>query len=107
MAAQTEKEIAQFKSRLKELARRSYEQNMFTFTPMLGLMEQTIFGELEEELRYAGFTMFGGREHAERVMIRFGKAEELGYEEAFPITLIHMKPLLQRMSFRTVIFWAR
>ena len=34
MAVTTDKEIAQFKSRLKELARRSYEQNMFTFTPM-------------------------------------------------------------------------
>lgn len=98
MAVTTEKEIVQFKSRLKELARRSYEQNMFTFTPMLGLMEQTIFGELEEELRYAGYTIFGGHENAERVMIRFGKMEELGYEEAFPITLIHMKPLLQKFS---------
>ena len=98
MAAQTEKEITQFKSRLKELARRSYEQNMFTFTPMLGFMEQTIFGELEDELRYAGYTIYGGRENAERVMIRFGKAEELGYEEPFPITLIHMKPLLEKFS---------
>ena len=98
MAAATDKEISQFKSRLKELARRSYEQNMFTFTPMLGFAEQTIFGELEEELRYAGYTIFGGREHAERVMIRFGKVEELGYEEPFPIVLIHMKPLLQKFS---------
>lgn len=98
MAVSTDKEIAQFKSRLKELARRSYEQNMFTFTPFLGLMEQTILGELEEELRYAGITFFGGREHAERVMVRFGKTEELGYEEVFPIVLIHMKPLLQKFS---------
>ena len=70
MAVTTEKEISQFKSRLKELARRSYEQNMFTFTPMLGLMEQTVFGEMEEELRYAGYTIFGGHDHAERVTIR-------------------------------------
>ena len=98
MAASTDKEVAQFKSRLKDLARRSYEQNMFTFTPMLGFMEQTIFGEIEEELRYAGYTIFGGYENAERVMIRFGKPEELGYEEAFPIVLIHMKPLLQKFS---------
>lgn len=98
MAATTEKEIAQFKSRLKDLARRSYEQNMFTFTPMLGLMEQTIFYEMEQELSYAGYAVFGGHDHAERVMIRFGNPEELGYEEAFPIVLIHMKPLLQKFS---------
>jgi len=98
MAVTTEKDIVQFKSRLKELARRSYEQNMFTFTPMLGLIEQTILGEIESELRYAGMTVFGGHEHAERVMVRFGKPEELGYEEPFPIVLIHMKPLLQKFS---------
>lgn len=98
MAVETEKEINQFKSRLRELARRSYEQNVFTFTPMLGFMEQTIFGEMEEELRYAGYIIFGGHEHAERVMIRFGKVEELGYEEPFPIVLIHIKPLLQKFS---------
>ena len=98
MPVTTEKEITQFKSRLKDLARRSYEQNMFTFTPFLGMMEQTIFWEMESELRYAGFTIFGGRENAERIMIRFGKAEELGYEEEFPIVLVHMKPLLQKFS---------
>lgn len=98
MAVTTDKEIAQFKSRLRELARRSYEQNMFTFTPMLGFMEQTIFGELEEELRYAGIAVFGGHEQAERVMVRFGNPAELGYEEAFPIVLVHMKPLLQKFS---------
>lgn len=98
MAAATEKEITQFKSRLKDLARRSYEQNMFTFTPFLGLMEQTIFWEMEHELRYAGFTLAGGHENSERVMVRFGKPEELGYEEDFPIVLIHMKPLLQKFS---------
>ncbi len=98
MAVATDKEILQFKSRLKELARRSYEQNMFVFTPMLGFSEQTIFGQLEEELRYAGYTIFGGHENAERVMIRFGKEEELGYAEDFPITLIHIKPLLEKFS---------
>ncbi len=98
MAVATDKEVTQFKSRLRELARRSYEQNMFVFTPMLGFSEQTVFAELEEELRYAGYTMFGGHDNAERVMVRFGKSEELGYEEAFPIVLIHMKPLLQKFS---------
>ena len=98
MAAATDKEITQFKSRLKELARRSYEQNMFTFTPFLGLMEQTLFWELESELRYACYTIAGGHENAERIMVRFGKAEELGYEEDFPIVLVHMKPLLQKFS---------
>ena len=95
---ENEKELQQLKNRFRDLADKSFQQNMFTFTPMLGFMEQTIFGELEEELRYAGYTIFGGHENAERVMIRFGKPEEFGYEEDFPITLIHMKPLLQKFS---------
>ncbi|MCD7806818.1 MAG: hypothetical protein LUH19_05680, partial [Lachnospiraceae bacterium] len=73
--------------RFQDLARRSYEQNTFTFTPMLGLGEQTAFWEAEPGLRFAGYSISGGRENAERVMIRFGNEKELGYEEPLPFSL--------------------
>ncbi|MFI3237607.1 MAG: YlmH/Sll1252 family protein [Lachnospiraceae bacterium] len=98
MALGSEKELQQFKNRLKDLARKSFNQNMYTFTPMLGMMEQTIFWNMIEELSYAGYEVYGGRENAERVMIRFGNPVDFGYEEEFPITLIHMKPLLAKFS---------
>ena len=35
----------QIKNRFLELAKRSYEQNMYTFTGFLGLTEQALFWE--------------------------------------------------------------
>ena len=98
MAIQDEKDVLQLKKRFQDLARRSYEQNIFTFTPMLGLAEQTVFWEAEPSLRYAGYKTDGGRENAERVMIHFGNEEELGYEEPFPISLVHIRPLQAKFS---------
>ncbi len=98
MATQDEKDILQLKKRFQDLARRSYEQNIFTFTPMLGLAEQTVFWEAEPSLRYAGHAIDGGRENAERVMIRFGNEKELGYSEDFPISLVHIRPLQAKFS---------
>ncbi|MBR1930642.1 MAG: hypothetical protein IJ833_04070 [Lachnospiraceae bacterium] len=88
-----DKEIVQLKNRLHDLADKSYRQNMFTFTGFLGLAEQDAFWQIEKEVRSVGYTLYGGREEAERKMIRFGKAEELGYEVEFPLTCIHIRPL--------------
>ncbi len=98
MAISSEKDKQQFVNRLKELARRSYEQNMYTFTPMLDMMEQTIYWNMIEELSFAGTTIYGGREMSERNMVRFGNPKEFGYEEEFPISLIHIKPLLSKFA---------
>ncbi|MCD8379426.1 MAG: YlmH/Sll1252 family protein [Lachnospiraceae bacterium] len=98
MAIENEKDILQLRKRFQDLARRSYEQNIFTFTPMLGLAEQTVFWEAEPSLRYAGYAIDGGRENAERVMIRFGNEKDLGYAEAFPISLVHIRSLQAKFS---------
>ncbi|MCD8130428.1 MAG: YlmH/Sll1252 family protein [Lachnospiraceae bacterium] len=98
MAIQDDKNLIQLKKRFQDLARRSYEQNIFTFTPMLGLAEQTAFWESEPALRFAGYSVNGGRENAERVMIRFGNEKDLGYEQSFPISLVHIRPLQAKFS---------
>ena len=85
-------------NRLRELADKSFRQNLFTFTGFLGLSEQEIFCCLENELRYAGFTLFGGRNEAERRLIRFGNAGDLGYEEAFPVVCIHIRPVFPKFA---------
>ncbi len=93
MGQDTEKEIQQFKNRLRELAERSYTQGVFTFTGFLGLSEQDIFWRELERLKYAGYSISGGFPTAERVMVRFGSREELGYETPFPIVCVHIRPL--------------
>ena len=85
------------KKRFIELGRRS-EQGYFTFTDFLGLAEQSCFNEIKGELKGISYTAFGGAEGAERVMIRFGSPEELGYEEDFPIVTLKIAPKSEKFA---------
>lgn len=124
MPIDTEKDIAQFKNRLKDLADKSYKQNIFTFTGFLGLPEQDIFWQVEKEIRHVGYTLSGSvssytiaanraadgpsdgvtpdrtnqEVQRDRKVIRFGSVSDLGYEEPFPIVCIHIRPLLVKFA---------
>lgn len=93
-----EKEIQQLKKRLIELSEKSSRQGIFTFTQFLALNEQDIFWQIKKDLEYAGFTLYGGTKKSDRVMIRFGDPQELGYEVGFPIKCIHITPLLPKFA---------
>lgn len=86
------------KKRLAELADKSYRTNQYVFTNFLSLAEQTAFYEMQRELSYVPFTAFGGADNCERVMLRFGSAEYLGYEEPFPIRCIQAEPLIEKFA---------
>lgn len=88
------------KKRFTELAGKAYGGGYFTFTDFLGLAEQTDLAEAAEGFRHVKYTAFGGAEGAERVMIRFGDAEELGYSEDFPIVCIKAEPTSQKFADR-------
>lgn len=98
MALENAKEMQQLKNRFRDLADKASRQNIFTFTGFLGLSEQDAFWQLEPEIRFAGYTLTGGCEDADRKMIRFGNAEELGYEIPFPITCVHIRPLVAKFA---------
>ena len=74
MSVENEKEIQQLKNRIRELADKSYNQNQYTFTGFLGLAEQDALWQVEREVKFAGITLYGGREEAERKILRFGSA---------------------------------
>lgn len=93
-----EKEIQQLKNRFRDLADKSFQQGIFTFTGFLGLSGQDAFWREETKLKYACYTIDGGCEDADRVMIRFGSVEELGYETPFPIACIHIEPLQAKFA---------
>lgn len=95
---ENERELQQLKNRFRDLAEKSFQQNMYTFTGFLGLSEQDVFWQVERELSFAGYEINGGCENADRVMIRFGKVQELGYEVAFPIVCIHIRPLVAKFA---------
>lgn len=86
------------KKRFRELARKSYQNNQYTFTGFLSLADLSCFYEIEKEISYVPYTTWGGSEVCERVMIRFGSREELGYEEAFPIACVEVKPLAAKFA---------
>ena len=80
------------KKRFIELARKSDNGGYFTFTDFLGLSEQALFNEAKASFRSVKYQAFGGADGAERVMIRFGDENELGYSEEFPIVTIMAAP---------------
>lgn len=86
------------KKRFRELARKSYQNNQYTFTGFLSLADLACFYEIEKELSYVPCKVWGGSELCERVMIRFGSEEELGYEEEFPIICIEVRPLAVKFA---------
>lgn len=86
------------KKRFAELARKCYQNNQYTFTDFLSLADMAGFYEMERELSYVSYTIWGGSELCERVMVRFGSEEFLGYTEEFPIVCLEVKPLAQKFA---------
>lgn len=93
-----EKEEVILQKRFIELAERSYDKNIFTYTEFLDLAGQTLFFQMEEKLKYAGVTFFGGTDECDRKVLRFGKKEEIGYEEEFPISCLLIEPLIEKFG---------
>lgn len=88
------------RKRLKELAQKAWQNNIYTFTGFLGLPELSCFYEMEKELSFIPSEVFGGSKDTERAMVRFGSRELFGYEEAFPIVCLKIRPLMQKFADR-------
>ncbi|MBP3604824.1 MAG: hypothetical protein J6J79_11825 [Lachnospiraceae bacterium] len=86
------------KKRFLELANKAYNHNIYTFTGFLGLSEMADFYEIEREVSFIKWEISGGHQDSERVMIRFGSAEQFGYEEPFPIVCLKIRPLMQKFA---------
>lgn len=86
------------KRKIEDLARRCYETNQYLFTGFLSLSEQAVFHEMEQELSYVDYDLWGGPVGCERKMIRFGSMDQLGYEEDYPVSCITVKPLMKKFA---------
>ena len=98
MSAESEKELQQLKKRILELARKSYEHNIYTYTGFLSMAEQDVFFGMLPELGGAVYGLFGGRQDCERRMLRFGSEDALGYGEDFPIVCLSVRPLAEKFA---------
>lgn len=79
-------------NRFAELAATCYEKGIYTYTDFLGLAEYDLFLRAARDLSYVPYTVFGGAEGCERVLVRFGDEESLGYGEEFPIATLAITP---------------
>ena len=84
------------KKRLTELYRKSVERGIYTYTDFLCLAEQSVFAEIKGSFQKDSYTIFGGVEGTERVIVRFG--EEGSFGPDFPITCIKAAPVSQKFA---------
>lgn len=92
------REEEELKRRILDLANRCYQQNQYTFSGFLNAGQQALLYEMESELEFVSWTLYGGAPDCERRMLRFGSEEQLGYEEPFPICCLIAKPLLKKFA---------
>ena len=86
------------KKRLKELYDKADHGGYYTFTDFLGLMEQSVLAEVMPRLYRGAVHTDGGAEGAERIMVRFGNPDEIGYETPYPIVCVAVEPLSQKFA---------
>ena len=67
MALESLKDEQQLKNRIKDLADKSFKQNIYAFSGFLGLSEQDVFWKMENDLRYISYELWGGAETSERI----------------------------------------
>ena len=89
-----------FKNHMIDLSRVSYERGIYSYSDFLTLSEQSdfSFAAREGKLYTKDYSVFGGCEGAERIMVRFGSRESLGYDEPWPIKCIEVSPLNQKFA---------
>lgn len=92
------KEEQVLKGRLTDLARRAYQQNIYTYSDFLSPAELAVLEELRKELSYIHIETFGGNEQCERQLVSFGSEEEFGYPGYFPIQVVEVTPLAEKFS---------
>lgn len=84
--------------RFCESASKAYNAGIFVFSDFLGLAEQSVFNEAKTKFPHVHYTVFGGASGAERIMIRFGDEETVGYFEEFPIVCIKAEPVSPKFA---------
>lgn len=85
-----------FSEHIKDLSDRSKNRGIYTFSSFLTLDEQSVLLSMKKEL--CTVTFFGGTDGCERVCARFGSADDLGYEQPFPIACVGISPLNDKFA---------
>ena len=83
---------------LKDLAKRSYDRGIYTFSEFLGVTDQGILDANRSEFEHIGYSLYGGHELSERCIVCFGSEEQFGYAPTYPISIVVIRPLAEKFS---------
>lgn len=86
------------KGRIRDLANRAYQQNIYTYTNFLSSSDMEVFYALCPTLSFVDFQIYGEDQGCDRLMIGFGSEASTGYVSEFPVALIKISPLLDKFS---------
>ena len=93
MSAMTENE--QTLKRFKELSIRAERSGSFVYTSFHSPSGAALAYQVAAETQ---IKLFGGIEGCERVVVRFGDPEQMGYEEDFPIAILNIKAKQEKFA---------
>ncbi|MCR5594773.1 MAG: DbpA RNA binding domain-containing protein [Lachnospiraceae bacterium] len=85
----------QLLNRYRELADRSAYSGIYVYTDFHSLSGASYAYTVADK---AFIKLWGGAEEAERVIVRFGDPKDIGYEEDFPIRIIHISPIQPKFA---------
>lgn len=83
------------KARFEELLDNSRKNSTYYFTDFLSPSEASEVYDISAD---KNFSVWGGADGCERVVIRFGNRDELGYEIPFPIKLLKLEPVNKKFA---------
>lgn len=85
---------------LIELSNRAYRNSVYCFSDFLSIAQQDIFYKAVTDPEFGGisYELFGGNDNCERKMVRFGSADDFGYEQDFPIRSIKVSPVSKKFA---------
>ncbi len=69
-----------------------YERGQYSFSHFLGLAERSDMYRELQEWETLPWEFFGGMEDCERVVLRIGSEDSLGYDMPYPIALVKIAP---------------
>ncbi len=84
--------------RLTELANKSYNKCIYTYSDFLSIAEISIFHGISKELGFVPYSVLGGYEKFERGIIRFGDEKSTGYSEDVPISCVKIEPVSMKFA---------
>ncbi len=83
------------RNRFGELADRARQSGIYTYTGFHSLRTAGLAYDIAPEREVS---LWGGARECERVVVRFGDPQELGYEEDFPIRILCVKPKQEKFA---------